>query len=341
MAKGSSSYTEFNNLINQLDKKEIAPVYLLHGDEYYFLEKLITKIEEVVIDKATASFNHHVFYGKETQVSDIMNIARRFPMMADKQLVVFKEAQFCKSPDAIIPYLENPVDSTILVWYHPSKKLPMNRKLGMAMKKHAVIFTAEPIPEREVSTVTASYIQNKGYDIEPKPLHLLVENSGFKFSTIVKELDKVFSNVEQGNKIREDQIEKFVGINKQYNIFALQKALAKKQKSQVVEILNFFKANIHNHPIVMLNASLFSYFKKVALVQSMNQKTDKEVMSNVGIPFFAIGEYREAARNYSGKKIVDVIGYINDCDLKFKGITQSSKEPELLFEETVLKILGI
>jgi DNA polymerase-3 subunit delta len=91
----------------------------------------------------------------------------------------------------------------------------------------------------------------------------------------------------------------------------------------------------------MLNASLFSYFKKVALVQSMNQKTDKEVMSNVGIPFFAIGEYREAARNYSGKKIVDVIGYINDCDLKFKGITQSSKEPELLFEETVLKILGI
>jgi DNA polymerase-3 subunit delta len=270
-----------------------------------------------------------------------MNIARRFPMMADKQLVVFKEAQFCKSPDAIIPYLENPVDSTILVWYHPSKKLPMNRKLGMAMKKHAVIFTAEPIPEREVSTVTASYIQNKGYDIEPKSLHLLVENSGFKFSTIVKELDKVFSNLEQGNKIREDQIEKYVGINKQYNIFALQKALAKKQKSQVVEILNFFKANIHNHPIVMLNASLFSYFKKVALVQSMNQKTDKEVMSNVGIPFFAIGEYREAARNYSGKKIVDVIGYINDCDLKFKGITQSSKEPELLFEETVLKILGI
>ena len=135
MAKGSSSYTEFNNLMEQLEKNQIAPVYLLHGEEYYFLEQLITKIEEVVIDKATASFNHHVFYGKETQVSDIVNIARRFPMMADKQLVIFKEAQYCKSPDAIIPYLENPVESTILVWYHPSKKLPMNRKLGMAMKK--------------------------------------------------------------------------------------------------------------------------------------------------------------------------------------------------------------
>jgi DNA polymerase-3 subunit delta len=197
------------------------------------------------------------------------------------------------------------------------------------------------VPEREVTAVAKSYIENKGYDIEPRPLQLLVENSGFKFSTIVKELDKVFSNVESGNKIREEQIEKYVGINKQYNIFALQKALAKKQKNQAVEIVNYFMANIHNHPIVMLNAALFTYFKKVAMVQSASNKTDKEVMSTIGIPFFAIGEYREAARNYSGKKIVDVIECINDCDLKFKGITQSSKDPKILFEETILKILGI
>jgi DNA polymerase-3 subunit delta len=209
------------------------------------------------------------------------------------------------------------------------------------MKKHAVIYNADSVPEREVTVVAKSYIERKGYDIEPRPLHLLAENSGFKFSTIVKELDKVFSNIESGNKIREDQIEKFVGINKEYNIFALQKALAKKQKSQVVEIVSYFMANIHNNPIVMLNASLFNYFKKVAMVQSMDKKTDKEVMSSVGIPFFAIGEYREAARNYSGKKIVHVMECINDCDLKFKGINQTSKDPKLLFEETILKILGI
>ena len=341
MAKGSSSYTDFNNLMQQLDKNQIAPVYLLHGEEYYFLEQLLQKIEDVVVDPATVSFNKHVKYGKETQASDIVNIARRFPMMADKQLVVLKEAQYCKSPDAILPYIENPLDSTVLVWYHPGKKLPMNRKLGIAMKKYAVIYNADSVPEREVTVVSKSYIERKGYDIEPRPLHLLAENSGFKFSTIVKELDKVFSNVESGNKIREDQIEKFVGINKEYNIFALQKALAKKQKSQVVEIISYFMANIHNNPIVMLNASLFNYFKKVAMVQSMDKKTDKEVMSSVGIPFFAIGEYREAARNYSGKKIVHVMECINDCDLKFKGINQTSKDPKLLFEETILKILGI
>ena len=341
MAKGSSSYTDFNNLMQQLDKNQIAPVYLLHGEEYYFLEQLLQKIEDVVVDPATVSFNKHVKYGKETQASDIVNIARRFPMMADKQLVVLKEAQYCKSPDAILPYIENPLDSTVLVWYHPGKKLPMNRKLGIAMKKYAVIYNADSVPEREVTVVSKSYIERKGYDIEPRPLHLLAENSGFKFSTIVKELDKVFSNVESGNKIREDQIEKFVGINKEYNIFALQKALAKKQKSQVVEIVSYFMANIHNNPIVMLNASLFNYFKKVAMLQSMDKKTDKEVMSSVGIPFFAIGEYREAARNYSGKKIVHVMECINDCDLKFKGINQTSKDPKLLFEETILKILGI
>jgi DNA polymerase-3 subunit delta len=230
--------------MQQLDKNQIAPVYLLHGEEYYFLEQLLQKIEDVVVDPATVSFNKHVKYGKETQASDIVNIARRFPMMADKQLVVLKEAQYCKSTDAILPYIENPLDSTVLVWYHPGKKLPMNRKLGIAMKKHAVIYNADSVPEREVTVVAKSYIERKGYDIEPRPLHLLAENSGFKFSTIVKELDKVFSNVESGNKIREDQIEKFVGINKEYNIFALQKALAKKQKSQVVEIVSYFMANI-------------------------------------------------------------------------------------------------
>ena len=341
MAKGSSSYTDFNTLIGQLNNNQISPVYLLHGEEYYFLEQLLTKIEEVAVDQATASFNHHVFYGKDVAVENIVNTARRFPMMAEKQLVVFKEAQYCKSPEAIIPYLESPAGSTVLVWYHPGKKLPMNRKLGMAMKKHAVIFNADPVSDREVFQVVQQYIHEKGYDIEPKSLHLLSENSGYKFSTMVSELEKVFSNLDVGNKIRVEHIEKFVGINKSFNIFSLQKALAQKKKNQVVEIVHYFTSNIHDYPVVMLNASLFSYFRKIAMVQSMGKNTDKEVIAATGIPYFAIGEYREAARNYGGKKIVEVMGYINDCDLKFKGITQQNKNPQTLFEETILKIVSI
>ncbi|PCJ67630.1 MAG: DNA polymerase III subunit delta [Bacteroidetes bacterium] len=341
MAKGSSSYSDFNALMQQLDQGQVAPVYLLHGEEYHFLEKLLQKIEEVVIEESTRSFNHHTFYAKDISVMDLLNVSRRFPMMAEKQLVIFKEAQYCRTPDQIIPYVESPMESTVLVWYHPGKKMPMNRKPGMAFKKNAVVFTADPVSEKEIVPIVSQYIKDAGYDIEPKPLHLLIENSGAKFSVIVRELEKVFNNVEKGSKIREEHIEKYVGINKEYNIFSLQKALAQKQKARSIEIMNYFSANMNNNPLVLLNASLFSYFKKVAIMQSMVRSTDKEIMSAVGIPFFAINEYRQAASNYGGKKIVRVIEVINDCDLKFKGIKENTGDQKSLFEETVLKILSL
>jgi len=341
MAKGTSSYTQFNALMQQLDNNELSSVYLLQGEEYRMLEQLLTKIEETVLDESTKSFNHHLFYGKETTPADLMNVARRFPMMAEKQLVVYKEAQYCRTPDAIMEYLDNPVPSTVLVWYHPGKKIAANRKLGKAFLASGTVFSADPIAEREVTPVVTQFIKDAGYDIEPKPLHLLIENSGSKFSVIIKELDKVFSNLEKGNKIREEHIVKYVGINKEYNVFSLQKALAKKQRVKAMEILNYFTANINNHPVPMMIGALFAYFRKVAIVQSMQRSTDKEIMSAVGISFYHIGEYREASKNYPGRKIVKVIEALNDCDLKFKGIKESTGGPASLFEETILKILTL
>jgi len=341
VAKGSSTYNDFASLLQQLDQKQIAPVYLLHGEEYHFLEILLNKIESVVLDESTSSFNYHLFYGKETSVNDIINVCRRFPMMAERQLVVYKEAQYCTTPDHIVAYLENPAPTSVLVWYHPGKTLPMNRKPGTSFKKSATIFTADPIAESEILRVINTYVTEQGYDIEPKPLQLLVENSGAKFSVIVKELDKVFSNIEKGSKIREEHIEKYVGINKEYNIFALQKALAQKQKAKTIEMLNYFTANIKNNPVVMMNGALFNYFRKVAIMQSMSRSTEKEIMSAIGIPFFAIGEFRQAAANYSGKKIVKVIEAINDCDLKIKGIKENTGDDAGIFEETILKILSL
>jgi DNA polymerase-3 subunit delta len=341
LAKGSSSYSEYNALLQQIESNEIAPVYLLHGEEYYLLEQILEKIEKAVLEEATKSFNHQLFYGKETDVSDILNASKRFPMMADKQLIVYKEAQYCRTPDQIIPYLENPTPSTVLVWYHPGKNLPMNTRVGKKFKELAKVFTASPVPERDINPVITQYIKDQGYDIEPKPLHLLIENSGAKFSVIIKELDKVFSNLEKGNKIREEHIEKYVGINKEYNIFALQKALAQKQKSRSIEILNYFLNNLNTNPMPMLNGALFSYFKKVAITQSMMRSTDREIMAAIGIPQFFINEYRQAATNFGGKKILKVIEALNDCDLKFKGIKESTGDQKGIFEETILKILSL
>lgn len=341
MAKGTSSYNEFNALMQQLASKQLSPVYLLQGEEYRMLEQLLDKIEEVVLEDSTRSFNHHLFYGKETSSADIVNVARRFPMMAEKQLVVYKEAQYCRNPDDMLEYLNNPVPSTVLVWYHPGKKIASNRKIGKAFAAKGVVFNADPVSEKQVTSVVTQFIKDAGYDIEPKPLHTLIDNSGGRFSIIVKELDKVFSNVEKGSKIREEHIERYIGINKDYNIFELQKALAKKQRVQAVEILHFFTSNINNHPVPAMVGALFSYFRKVAMVQSMQRSTDKEIMSAVGIPFFVMNEYREASRNFGGKKIVKVIEALNDCDLKFKGIKESTGGHGAIFEETILKILSL
>lgn len=339
MAKGSSSYFEYNNLLKQLEQKQIAPVYLLHGEEFYFLDSLLQHIDKAVVDESTRSFNVHTFYGKDSNVIDIINVCRRFPMMSEYQLIVVKEAQYVAKAEEIVSYLENPSPTTVLVWYHPGKNLPMNRKPGTAFKKHT-IFTAEPVAEREIVKVVSNYVADMGYYIEPKPLHLLIENSGAKFSVMVQELQKVFSNVETGSKIRENHIEQYVGINKQYNIFSLQKALAQRNKAQTVEIMQYFSNNLGTHPLPLLVASLFGYFKKVAIMQSMVRSTDKEIMSAVGIPFFAISEYRQAATNYQNFGISNAIKVLNECDLKFKGIIENTGDEKELFEETILKILA-
>ena len=341
MAKGSSSYHDFNTLMTQLDAGELSNVYLLQGEEYRMLDQILAKIEENVLEEGTRTFNHHLLYGKETDPSDIINLARRFPMMAEKQLVVYKEAQYCKKPADMIPYLKDPMPSTILVWFHPGKKIAKNTIVGKQFVASGTVFTADPIAERDVAKVINDHITSAGYDIEPKPLHLLVENSGHKFSVILKELEKVFSNVPKGEKIRIEHIEKYVGINKEYNVFALQNAIAKKQRTKAVEILQYMKDNIHAHPLAMTNGSLFSYFRKVATVQSMARSTDKEVMSAVGISFYHISEYREAARNYNGKRILKVIEALHDMDLKFKGIKENTGSHGELLEETVLKILSL
>lgn len=340
MAKGSSSYQQFNQLVSEIKGGNVRPVYLLDGEEYYFLEELLKAIEEAVLDETTKSFNHHLFYGKDVNVVDIVGVCKRFPMMADKQLVVVKEAQHVKQAQDLSTYLENPAESTVLVWYHPGKKLPANRKPGSSFKAHTV-FTAAAMKESEVPAAVEAYIKDKGYDIEPKSLHLLIDYSSARLSVIIKELEKVFANVEPGNKIRDTHIEQFIGINKEYNVFSLQSALSSRNKAQSIEIMNFMVNDLKNNPLPMLLSTLFSYFRKVAIVQSMGRKSDKEVMSALGIPFYFISEYRNAARNFSPGAMQQIIYILHECDLKFKAIKENTGDEKALLEETIAKILSL
>lgn len=339
MAKSSSSYTDYNNLKQEIQNEQLQPVYLLHGEEYYFLDALLKLIEQEAVDEATKSFNYHVFYGKDSAIQDILNTCRRFPMMAERQVVIVKEAQHLRNTDGLEDYLNNPVPSTLLVWYHPGKKLAMNKKPGTLFKKHTSFYSA-PITEKEIIPLVSSYIQHSGYDIEPKPLHLLAENSGFGFTTIVQELEKVFSNLESGNKIRLEHIEKYVGINKDFNLFSLQSTLASLDKAKAIEIARHFANNTAKFPLVLVLGVLFNFFKKVAIFQTLGKQTDKEKMTTLSIPYFALSEYRTAAVNYQAKGIAQAIEYLNEVDLKVKGIKENTGSDSELMMELVLKLLS-
>lgn len=340
MAKGSSSYTEYNQILNEIKQGKIESVYLLDGEEYYFLAQILKALEDAVLNESTRSFNHQVFYGKESNVMDVVAAAKRFPMMADKQLIVVKEAQHLKQAELICSYLEQPSHTTVLVWYHPGKKLAANRKPGSAFKKHRV-FTANALKDVEVPEVVSHYLNNLNYDIEPKSLQLLVDYSSARLSVIIRELEKVFANVPPGNKIRENHIEEFIGINKEYNIFSLQAALSKRDREKSIEIMNYMGNNLVANPLPMLLATLFSYFRKIAVVQAMGRMSDKELMSALGIPFYFMNEYRNAARSFSVAQLQQVIAFLHDCDLKFKGIRENTGDEKALLEETVVKILSV
>ena len=172
-------------------------------------------------------------------------------------------------------------------------------------------------------------------------MYLLIEYSGGRLSVIMKELDKVFANVGPGNKIRETHIEQFIGINKEYNVFALQAAIAKKDKENSLKILHYMMNNMSAHPLPMMIATLFSYFRKVAIMQSLGSKSDKEIMAELGIPFYFISDYRNAARSFPPQRLQKLIAYLSESDLKFKGIKENTGDEKALLEETVLKILSL
>lgn len=340
MAKGSNTFEEYKKLHQELENGEIKPVYLLQGAEFFLLDQMLQKIESSVLGNSDADFNRKVFYGKDAEIKDILAACHKFPLMADRQLVILKEAHDLKNAEEIMNYVNRPLESTVLVWFHPKGKIAGNTKLFKAFQNHR-IFTADEVSEFEMPQVVINYLSSKGYEIETNALKLTIDKGGNNFTNTLKELQKVLAVVPKTEKIQIAHIEKFVGVNRKYNIFELQKALAGKHKKAALDIVDFFIKNPKDHPSIMIMATLFSYFRKVAIFQSLKGKSEKEIMSLVGIPFMAIADYRKTAANYSVLQIQKVINILHYADLQSKGIEGSANDSEQILEEAVIKILSL
>ena len=329
-----------NQILKDLKNKVYHPVYFLTGEETYYIDLIADYIEKKVLDEAEKDFNQTVLYGKESDIATIISEAKRYPMMANHNVVIVKEAQhLSKEIDKLESYLDNPTPTTILVFCYKYKKIDGRKKFGKELKKKAVFLETKKLYDNQVPEWITTYLKRKNYTITPPAALLIAEFLGADLGKVVNELEKLIINVPEGNEITPDTVEKNIGISKDFNNFELNKALGTKNVLKANKIIYHFSKNEKEHPLVVTVGLMYSFFTNILKYHYTKDKSRNNVASILRVSPFFVGEYEIAARNYPIKKSVKIIEYLRDYDLKSKGVNNASTPNSELLKELVFKIL--
>lgn len=326
-------------IVADLKAGKFRPVYLLTGEENYYIDLVSNFFEKNFIAADFRDFDQTVVYGPEVDMPTVIDLAKRYPMMSPVQLVLVKEAQgIARDWELLAKYLENPQPQTVLVFCYRHKKLNKNTKAYKAINNVGVVFEKNKLRDYEVPGWIANVVQKKGYSITQTGAVLIAESLGNDLGKIANELSKVYISMPEGGTINEDVIETNIGISKEYNAFELQNAIGRRDVVQCNKIVNHFAANPKDNPIQLVIASLYGYFIKVMLY---HQEPDKNKAASVlkVSPYF-LKDYEKAAQNYSLGKLASCIGYLYEADLKSKGVRNNGtiSDGEIL-KELVFKII--
>jgi DNA polymerase-3 subunit delta len=326
-------------ILADLKNRIYSPIYLLQGEEDYFIDLVSDFIEENVLTEQEKEFNQTVLYGKDVDAGTIISYAKRYPMMSNYQVLIVKEAQELDDLEELLPYFQNPVASTILVICHKHSKVDKRTSVYKAAEKNGETLDAMPVYDSKIPDWITDYSRTQGYPVTPKAAALLSEFVGNELSKIVNELTKLFINLPRGSEITEDLIERNIGISKDFNVFELQKAFGKKDVYKANLIIRYFAANPKENPLVKVIPSLFSYFTKVLSYHYLPDKSRNAAASALGVNPFFIGDYQQAARNFSISKTLSVISVLREYDLKAKGVENATASDGELMKELVFKIM--
>jgi len=332
---------QYDDILKDLQNKIYYPVYLLSGEEAFFIDSITSFIEENVLDAMEREFNQTVVYGLDTSVSSLINLVRSYPMSANHQVVIVKEAQNLKGLNELEAYFKNPSDSTILVLAHKHKDFDKRTTVYKAIRKQGVTYHSKKLWENKIPSWIQNNIEKNSFKIKPAESALLAEYLGNDLSKISNELKKLTINLEKGDLITPDVIEKNIGISKEYNVFALQNAIAEKDILQCNKIVQYFIGDEKNHSIHGVIPVLHSFFyKSLVLFQLPNKSDSKGIASRLGIYPGLVFRYQQCAKNYQPMKLFAIIGYLKDADLKAKGVgaTGNLTSGEIL-RELIFKIL--
>ncbi len=339
---------EYSEIFKDIKAKKYAPVYFLHGEESFFINTLVDHLENELLDESQKSFNQYLLYGKEIDINQIIATARKFPMMGDHQLIVVKEAQDIKdwkksqSIEALIHYLRTPVPSTILVFAYQQKSLDKRSKLFKTLITTTVMMEAKKIYDNQIEPWIQNYLDTKSLQMTQKGIMMLSENIGNNLQRLSIEINKLAMNIPKGVEINEQHIQNYVGINRDYNIFELQKAVSFGDYSKAYRIVEYFTLNLNKNPFVITIGQLFNYFNKILIIHQSSVKEKHHIASAIGVNPFFVGEYLNASKRYSLSIVLRNIEFIHDADLKFKGIKPfvSSKGKEgALLKELIFKLM--
>jgi len=331
---------EFEAILQNLKKKIIHPIYLLQGEEPYYIDIISDYIEQNVLTDAEKGFNQSVFYGKDSSVVNIAESSLRFPMMAQRQVIIVKEAQSLQKIELLAPYAEKPLVSTVLVLCYKYKTLDARGKLAKAIKKNGVVFTSEKLRDYQVPGWIDKYLKERDYSINPQAAQLLTSYLGSELGKVANELDKLVIAVKDSNRITPEHIEKNIGISKNFNVFELQNALGEKNFLKANQIIRHFAANPGENPIQRTIPQLFGYFSNLFTIHFLKDKSEGAVASALGMhPYFAKSMIA-ASKKYTPTKLYEIVGILREYDMKSKGFGATSMVSTVdLQKEMIYKIL--
>ena len=332
---------EVVKIINDIKAGNIKSIYFFMGEEPYYIDKLVEFIEKSILTEDEQGFNQSVLYGRDTTIEDIISTAKRYPMMAERQVVIVKEAQdLVKTIDKLESYAENPQPTTVLVFAYKYKVLDKRKKLIKTLAKNGLVFESKKMYDNQVGTWLTRVLQGKKLTIEPKAAAMLVEFLGNDLSKIANELNKLEIILPKGSVITANHIEENIGFSKDFNVFEFRKAIGEKNQIKSYQIANYFAQNPKDNPLVVTTSLVFSFFLQLLQYHGLKDKNPAKVAAVLKVNPYFLKDYDIALRNYPMRKVSAIVATLRDIDIKSKGVGANALPQGDLLKEMLFHIFS-
>jgi DNA polymerase-3 subunit delta len=327
------------SIIKDIENKKFEKIYFLHGEEGYFIDEITKALVKNVLEEHERDFNQAVMYGKDSEVLNVVSECKGYPMMAERKLVILKEAQDLKDFDLLESYFENPSDRTVFVINYKHKTFDTRKKIAKTATKSGIMFKSEKVKDYQLAEWITNYVKSVGYSITSKASILLSEFLGSDISRITNELDKLFLLLEKGTAINDIHIEENIGISKDYNPFELINAISVRDVTKAFNIANYFDHNPKAGDMMVVIPSAFNFFSKLMRIHFLPNKTKEAVAASLKVHPFVAQQHIGATKIFNPKKIAVNIAILHEYDLKVKGIGNSSFSQGDLMREMIYRLL--